>query len=486
MSEIRTVIVLAAGDGKRMRSATPKVLHALLGRTLLGHVLCAAEPLEAQHTIVVVGRGAGQVSEHLAEIAPKAQTVLQREPKGTGHATRIALDAVPESRSGTVVVLCGDTPLLRGQTLEALIAVHERSDAKATVLSAAVADPTGLGRLIRDEHGGLSAIVEHRDATPEQLRINEINAGMYAFDLASLRDALYRLSSHNAQGEEYLTDVFELLVKDGKRVGAYTVSDPDEALGVNDRAQLATCGAIMRDRVNRDWMRSGVTLIDPATTWVDVTVTIGRDALIEPNTQLRGASSVGEGASVGPDTTLVDVYVGDGASVVRTHGIGAHIGPQASVGPFSYLRPGTHLGADGKIGAFVETKNAQIGKGSKVPHLSYVGDATIGEQANIGAGTIFVNYDGVEKHHSVVGDAAFIGCDTSLIAPVNVGDGAYVAAGSAIINDVPPGALGVARTPQRNVDGWVHRRRAGTKSATAAQAAAERAVEQAGDGEGEG
>lgn len=471
MSETRTVIVLAAGEGKRMRSGLPKVLHQLLGRTLLGHVLHAAAPLAAQNTLVVVGHGADEVSGHVGDIAPKAQTVLQAAQLGTGHATRVALESAPEVDTGTVVVVYGDTPLLRAATLSRLIDAHEQSGAAATVLSARVADPTGLGRLLRNDDGSVRGIVEHRDASAEQLEIDEINSGMYAFDVASLRDALSRLSRDNTQGEEYLTDVFELLLADGKSIGALAMSDPDEARGVNDRAQLAACGAIMRDRVNTELMRSGVTIVDPATTWIDVTVTIGRDALIEPNTQLRGGTAIGEGASIGPDTTLLDVYVGTGASVVRTHGSGAEVGARATVGPFSFLRPGSRLGASGKIGAYVETKNAVIGRGTKVPHLTYVGDATIGDDANIGAGTIFVNYDGVNKHHTTVGDAAFIGSNSSLVAPVTVGDGAFVAAGSAVTKDVPPGSLAVSRVPQRNVDGWVERRRAGTKSAKAAQAA---------------
>jgi bifunctional UDP-N-acetylglucosamine pyrophosphorylase/glucosamine-1-phosphate N-acetyltransferase len=471
MSETRMVIVLAAGEGKRMRSALPKVLHPVLGRTLLGHVLHATAPLDAQHTLVVVGRGADAVTAHVADIAPKAHTVLQADQHGTGHATRTALESIPQVDTGTVVVVCGDTPLLQSSTLEALVATHEQSGAAATALSARVADPTGLGRIIRDDSGEMRGIIEHKDATPEQLKIDEVNAGMYAFDIAPLRDALTRLSRDNSQGEEYVTDVFGVLLADGKRIAAHTASDSDDALGVNDRAQLAAAGTIMRDRVNADLMRSGVTMIDPATTWIDVTVKIERDVVIEPNTQLRGETTIEEGATVGPDTTLVDVQVGAGASVVRTHGTGAEIGSRASVGPFSFLRPGTKLGVSGKIGAYVETKNAKIGDRTKVPHLSYVGDATIGEDANIGAGTIFVNYDGVNKNHTTVGDAAFIGCDTSLVAPVTVGDGAYVAAGSAITKDVPAGALGIVRGEQRNVDGWVVRRRGGTKSAKAAEAA---------------
>jgi bifunctional UDP-N-acetylglucosamine pyrophosphorylase/glucosamine-1-phosphate N-acetyltransferase len=338
-----------------------------------------------------------------------------------------------------------------------------------------VADPTGLGRIISGEKG-LERIVEERDATAAERAIREINAGAYAFEAGLLRDVLSRLSTDNDQGEEYLTDVLGLLVGAGHPVGTHLTDDSDEALGINDRVQLAQLRAILRDRVNEDWMRAGVTIIDPATTWLEVTVRLGRDVVIEPNTQLRGATTVGEAALIGPDTMLTDVSVGAGASVVRTHGSGATIGDGASVGPFAYLRPGTSLGADGKIGTFVETKNAKIGTGSKVPHLSYIGDATIGEHTNIGAASVTVNYDGVAKHHTVIGDHARTGADNMFVAPVEVGDGAYTAAGSVIVKDVPPGALGVARGQQRNIEGWTESRRANTPAAEAAKRARDRAT----------
>jgi bifunctional UDP-N-acetylglucosamine pyrophosphorylase / glucosamine-1-phosphate N-acetyltransferase len=472
MTDQRTVIVLAAGEGKRMKSALPKVLHPLLGRSLVGHVLAAAAPLGAGRTLVVVGHGADQVTAHLAEVAPDAVPVGQAEQRGTGHAVRVAL---PADATGTVVVLNGDLPLVRPQTLAALVDRHERDGNGATLLTAEVADPTGLGRIVTGEKG-LERIVEERDATPEERGIREINAGAYAFDAALLRDALGRLSTANDQGEEYLTDVLALLVGAGHPVGTQLAGDADEALGVNDRAQLAQLRAILRDRINNEWMRAGVSISDPATTWLDVTVTLARDVVIEPGTQLTGATSVAEGARVGPDTTLTDVTVGAGATVVRTHGSASRIGPGASVGPFAYLRPGTVLGAHGKIGTFVETKNAQIGTGSKVPHLSYVGDATIGEHTNIGAATVFVNFDGVAKHHTTIGNHARTGADNMFVAPVEVGDGAYTAAGSVIVKNVPPGALGVARGQQRNVEGWTESRRPNTPAAEAAKRARERAT----------
>ncbi|MFF5295760.1 bifunctional UDP-N-acetylglucosamine diphosphorylase/glucosamine-1-phosphate N-acetyltransferase GlmU [Paractinoplanes globisporus] len=460
-----------------MKSATPKVLHPLLGRSLLGHVLVAAGAAEAEQTVVVVGHQADQVREHLAEVAPAAVPVLQAVQNGTGHAVRIALDAVPEA-AGTVVVLNGDVPLLRAETVARLIGEHESASRAATVLAAAVDDPAGLGRIVRDAGGGLARIVEERDASAEERAIREINAGIYVFDVSSLREALGKLSTDNDQGEEYLTDVFGLLVEVGSPVGVFVAPDADETLGVNDRAQLAELRALLRDRVNTAWMRSGVSILDPATAWIDVTVSLEPDAVIDQNTQLRGTSSVASGAVIGPDTTLIDTSVGEGATVLRAHAVGAEIGAQASVGPFSYLRPGTRLGRKSKIGGFVEAKNSELGEGAKVPHLSYVGDATIGARANVGAGTIVANYDGVRKSRTTIGEAAFVGSDTVLIAPVEVGPGAYVAAGSTIASDVPPGSLGVARAQQqRNVEGWTAKRRPGTPSAEAAERAS------AGDGE---
>ncbi len=467
MSEQRTVIVLAAGEGKRMKSALPKVMHTMLGRSLVGHVLAAAAPLSAQRTLVVVGHGAERVQEHLGVIAPDAKPVLQAEQNGTGHAVRIAL---PDDVAGTVLVVNGDLPLVRPGTLAALVERHERDGNAATLLTAEVADPTGLGRIVAGEKG-LERIVEERDATPGERAIKEINAGAYAFDAGLLRDMLGRLSTDNDQGEEYLTDVLGLLVSAGHPVGTHHTDDPDEALGVNDRAQLAALRAILRDRINTEWMRAGASINDPATTWIDVTVTLDRDVVIEPNTQLRGTTVVGEAALVGPDTTLTDVTVRRGATVVRTHGSGAEIGAGASVGPFAYLRPGTVLGAKGKIGTFVETKNADIGAGTKVPHLSYIGDATIGEHTNIGAASVTVNYDGVDKHRTVIGNYARTGADNMFVAPVEVGDGAYTGAGAVVRRDVPPGSLAVSNGPQRIFEGWTESHRAGTPAAEAARRA---------------
>jgi bifunctional UDP-N-acetylglucosamine pyrophosphorylase/glucosamine-1-phosphate N-acetyltransferase len=476
---VAAVVVLAAGQGTRMRSATPKVLHTLGGRSLLSHVLAAAEPLNAGATVVVVGAGRELVEEHLAQVAPGAVSVVQEEQRGSGHAAAVALDAVPDLE-GPVLLVNGDAPLLRATTVAALVESHLSAGSVLTVLTAEVDDPTGLGRIVRAADGGVRAIVEERDATPEQQAIREINAGVYVGDAAALRRSLAKIGADNDQGEQYVTDVVGLLVKDGDPVGGHLAGDPDDVLGCNDRRELAARRRTLNDRVLDDLMRSGVTVVDPQTTWVDVTCSVGVDAVLEPGTQLRGTTSVAAGAVVGPDSTLVDTEVGEGASVVRAHCLQAVIGPEVSVGPFAYLRPGTRLGARSKVGTFVETKNAAIGEGSKVPHLSYVGDATIGEGTNIGAATVFVNYDGVAKHHTTIGAHARTGADNMFVAPVTVGDGAYTAAGSVITSDVPPGAMAVARAPQRNVAGWVRRRRSGTPAAEAAEAAERRAAATAG------
>jgi bifunctional UDP-N-acetylglucosamine pyrophosphorylase / glucosamine-1-phosphate N-acetyltransferase len=480
---LAAVVVLAAGQGTRMRSSTPKVLHSFGGRSLLGHVLAAAEPLGAGTTVVVVGAGRAAVEEHLAAIAPAAIPVVQHEQNGSGHAAAVALAAVPDL-VGPVLLLNGDVPLLTAGTVAALIDAHHAAGNVLTVLTAEVENPTGLGRIVRGDDGRVRAIVEERDATDAQRAIREINAGVYIGDAQALRDGLARIGADNDQGEQYVTDVLGLLVAEGAPVGGVVAGDPDDVLGCNDQRELAARRRTLNDRVLDDLMRAGVSVVDPMTTWVDVTASVGADAVLQPGTQLQGTTTVAPGAVVGPDSTLLDCEVGERASVVRSHCLGAVIGPEATVGPFSYLRPGTRLGRGAKVGAFVETKNVEVGEGSKVPHLSYVGDATIGRGANIGAATVFVNYDGVAKHHTNIGDQVRIGSDTMLVAPVTVGDGAYTAAGSVITADVPPGAMAVARAPQRNVAGWVRRRRSGTPAAHAAEAAESRA-EAAGKGRNE-
>lgn len=465
------VIVLAAGEGKRMRSTLPKVLHPLLGRTLIGHVLAAASgALPAARTVVVVGKGADLVGELVANVEPEAITALQAEQHGTGHAVRVGLEAVSNA-TGPVVVLNGDIPLLRAETLREMVSAHLAGRAAATVLTAQVPEPAGLGRVLRTMEGDFAGIVEERDATPEQRAIAEINAGAYVFDGDLLVQSLSKLTRDNDQGEEYITDVLGLLLGAGRRVLAHRSADPNEALGANDRSELATLRALLRDRVNLQLMLDGVTIVDPRSTWIDVTATVGRDAVIEPNTHLRGETAVAEGAVVGPDTTLIDCAVGEGASVIRSHAVGARVGEGATVGPFAYLRPGARLEREAKVGTFVEVKNSDLGAGAKVPHLTYVGDASIGEGTNIGAATVFANYDGVRKFRTTVGAHARTGADNMFVAPVSIGDGAYTAAGSVITEDVPAGALGIARGRQRNIPGWVERNRAGTAAAEAAHRA---------------
>ena len=454
-----------------MKSATPKVLHRIGGRSLVGHAMAAARATNPEHLAVVVRHERDLVAAHIAQVDATATIADQDDVKGTGRATECALDALPGDLTGTVLVTYGDVPLLTGDTLVELVARHDESGSAATVITAHLDNPQGYGRIVRDTDGGVAGIVEQKDATDEQRAITEINSGIYAFDVAVLREALSRVDTNTAQGEKYLTDVLRIAREGGKGVSAHVIDDLWQTEGVNDRVQLATLGRELNRRNNERWMREGVTIVDPATTWIDTDVTIGRDATILPNTQLLGATSIGADARIGPDTTLTDTEVGEGAEVKRTEANLAKIGAQATVGPFSYLRPGTILGVKGKIGGFVETKNATIGDGAKVPHLTYAGDATIGDGANIGAGTIFANYDGVNKHHTTIGKHSFIGSDTVLIAPVDVADGAYVAAGSTLTGDVEPGQIAVARGRQKNVDGWVGRARAGTATDTAAQAA---------------
>ncbi len=465
-----SVIVMAAGAGTRMKSEKPKVMHEIGGRSLVGHVLRAAQELNPQRVVAVVRHQRDRVEEHIRSIAPGVLIADQDEIPGTGRAVQAGLEALREDgfTEGTVLVISGDTPLLTAETLSTLVESHRSGGNAVTVLTAVVPDASGYGRIIRGEGGEVLAIVEHKDATEEQRQIREFNAGVYAYDAAVLAEALPKVTTDNAQGEMYLTDVLGLARTAGGRVAAHVVEDVWQVEGANDRVQLATLGRELNRRTVERAMRAGAGVVDPATTWIDDTVTIGQDVTLLPNTQLHGTTSIADGATVGPDTTLTNVTVGEGASVIRTHGSDAQIGENATVGPFAYLRPGTTLGAKGKIGTFVETKNATIGRGSKVPHLSYVGDATIGEESNIGAASVFVNYDGENKHHTTIGSHVRMGSDNMYVAPVTVGDGAYSGAGTVIRKDVPAGALAISVAPQRNIEGWVEQNRPGTSAAQAA------------------
>jgi len=455
-----------------MKSSRSKLLHEIAGHSMLSYAVTAATTVQPEHIVVVVGHLRDQVEAHLAEIAPHVLIAVQDQQLGTGDAVQAALGQLADL-TGDVIVTMGDVPMLTGETLVALLEEHRARQAAVTVLTAQVPDPTGYGRILRDGDGMVSGIVEHRDADDSQLEITEINSGIYVFDAVTLRAALTEIAPMNDQGEIYLTDVLTVVRGAGRPVGALLIEDLWQTEGVNDRIQLCRMNAEVNRRILERWMLEGVTVVDPATTWVHASVDLAPDVILLPGTSLEGATSIGAGARIGPDTTLIDVEVGESAVVTRTHGSLSVIGSGASVGPYAYLRPGTTLGAGGKIGTFVEAKNARIGAGAKAPHLSYLGDAVIGEGANIGAGVIFANYDGVRKSTSSVGAYSFVGSNSVLAAPVEVADGAYIAAGSTITGNVGPGDLAVSRSRQRNVAGWVARKRAGTKTAKAAEAAQE-------------
>lgn len=467
------IIVLAAGQGTRMKSSLPKLLHPLAGMPVVGHVFATAQALDAAQVIAVVRYERDQLEAVVKADYPGFSVVDQDEVPGTGRAVELAVNALPADFDGDVLVVNGDVPLLDADTLAQFVAAHRASSASATVMSAIYDDASGYGRIIRDTTGQFDRIVEQKDATPDELAVHEINAGIYLFGLSQLRDQLAKLTTENAQGEKYLTDVIGLLRAAGSDVAAVPVAEPWLVAGVNDRAQLSEAALKLNALIVRGWQLAGVTVQDPATTWIDLKATLAPDVTLLPGTQILGATTIATGAIVGPDTTLVDCEIGEGATVRRTDGTLAVIDAGATVGPFSFLRPGTHLGADGKIGAFVETKNATIGVGSKVPHLSYVGDATIGEGSNIGAGSIFANYDGVNKHSSEIGSHVRTGSHGVFVAPVRIGDGAYTGAGTVVRKDVPAGALAVNVAPQRNMDGWVAAHRPGTDAAAAAEKSGE-------------
>lgn len=477
-SEAVTAIVLAAGAGTRMKSSRAKVLHEIAGRSMLEHALVAVAGAGVHTTVAVVGHDREQVSEAITAHDPAIVQAVQEQQNGTGHAVHVALESLDAPPEGTVIVTYADVPLLTAQTLAELIVDHRAAGHTVTILTAEVDDPTGYGRILRGPDGSVTAIREHKDASDDERAVREINSGILVVDAAFLTEAVASLETDNAQGELYLTDIVGKAVADGLPVGAHVLEDVWQTEGVNDRAQLARLGAELNRRITSQWMSEGVTIVDPATTWLDSAVTIEPDVTILPGTQLLGATVVAGGATIGPDTTLRNVEIGAGATVIRTHGSDAVIGEEATVGPYAYLRPGTELAARGKIGTFVEVKNSTIGEGAKVPHLTYVGDADIGEGANIGAGTIFANYDGVNKHRSTIGRHAKTSSNNTFVAPVTIGDGAFTGAGATIREDVPPGALAVSAGPQRNIEGWVADKRADTASARAARAALDPAAEE--------
>ena len=471
------VVILAAGQGTRMKSALPKVLHPIGGRSLIAHVLDTAAGLAPTQIVAVVRHDRDRVAAAILDHAPDTVIVDQDAVPGTGRAVEQALEALPADFDGSVVVLSGDVPLVDTATLDRLVSGHLEGGRAMTMLSAIFANPTGLGRILRAADGAVTGIVEEKDASEAQRRITEINGGIYVFARRAVTDALAQIDTNNAQGEKYLTDAAARILSSGGPVEAVATDDPWLIAGVNDRVQLAQAGRELNARIVQAHQRAGVTIQDPATTWIDADVSIEADAEILPGTFLHGATSIAAGAIVGPDTTLTDCEVGADARIRRSEATLAVFAPRAEVGPFAFIRPGTELGEAGKIGAFVETKNAKIGDGSKVPHLSYVGDATIGTGTNIGAGTIFANYDGVQKHQAVVGDAVRVGSKNVLIAPVSIEDGTYTAAGTVVRKNVPSGALALNVAPQRNIEGWVAEHRPGTSTAEAAQRANDAAAE---------
>ena len=462
------VIVLAAGAGTRMKSAKPKILHEIAGRSMVSHSLHAASALEPLNLVAVVRHQRDLVAEHILSQFPNLTIADQDEVPGTGRAVQQGLDAVDPALEGTVVVTYGDVPLLTSEVLADLVAAHEADGNAVTVLTTELDDPSGYGRILRDENGDVAGIREQKDASEAELAIMEINSGIYAFDAQMLRSALTEVTTDNAQKEMYLTDVLAIARGRGGRVASKQIADRWQIEGANDRVQVSNLARIYNQRKNEFWMRQGVTIVDPATTWIDAEVMIGQDATIKPGTQLHGMTVIGANAVVGPDSTLTNVIVGQGATVKRTDATDSRISDNASVGPFAYLRPGTELGADGKIGAFYETKNVSIGRGSKLSHLGYAGDAEIGEFTNIGCGNITANYDGVNKHRTKIGSHVRTSSNTVFVAPVEVGDGAYTGAGAVVRKNVPAGALALSVAPQRNTEGWTLEKRPGTSSADAA------------------
>jgi len=455
-----SAVVLAAGEGTRMRSRVPKVLHPLCGRPMLLHVIDTLVELPLERIVVVVGHQAETVTKTLQnELVTDipVEFVEQRVPRGTGDATSVALTAFSDAvDDDDVIVLSADIPLLRADTLAVLATEHRLADSAATLLTAELDDPTGYGRIVRDARGTVERIVEQSDGNPEELAIREVNPSIYCFRRAFLAPALRRVSPENAQGEYYLTDVVEVLRSTGHSVLAVPAADATETLGVNDRAQLAAAEALLRERINDEWMRAGVTMADPARTYIDTTVELAEDVRLLPGTVLEGRTSVGAGSVIGPDSRLVDTIVGEEVTITYSVTREAEVGDGCAVGPYAHLRPGTRLGRGAKIGNFVETKNSEIGEDAKANHLAYVGDAEVGPRANIGAGTITANYDGRNKHRTKIGADVKIGSNTVLVAPVEVGDGATTGAGAVVNRDVPPKALAKG-VPAKIEEDWADR-----------------------------
>lgn len=443
-------IVLAAGQGTRMKSKLYKVLHPVCGKPMVEHVVDHIETLNVERIVTVVGHGAEKVKEQLGD---KSEYVLQAEQLGTAHAVQQA-EEILGNLEGTTLVVCGDTPLIRPETMKALFDFHTEQQAKATILTAVAENPTGLGRILRNESGQVAQIVEQKDATAEQQLVKEINTGTYCFDNKALFDALKHVGNDNAQGEYYLPDVIEILQKQGEVVAAYVASDFDETLGVNDRYALSQAEELMRARINERHMRNGVTIINPATTHISADAVIGSDTVLLPGVIIEGKTVIGEDCTIGPNSHIIDSRIGNGTTVHSSVVNHSTVGDTTAVGPFAHLRPQSSLGNHVKIGNFVEVKKSTLDEGSKVSHLSYIGDAEVGRNVNIGCGSITVNYDGKNKHQTVIEDEVFVGCNTNLVAPVTVRKGAFIAAGSTITKEVPEEALAIARAKQENKPGY--------------------------------
>ncbi|MTD32161.1 bifunctional UDP-N-acetylglucosamine diphosphorylase/glucosamine-1-phosphate N-acetyltransferase GlmU [Planomicrobium sp. YIM 101495] len=443
-------VILAAGQGTRMKSKLYKVLHPVCGMPMVEHVARNIRQLDVAKTVTIVGHGAEKVKEQLGEMSEYA---LQEEQLGTAHAVQQAASMI-EGLEGTTLVVCGDTPLIRPETMENLLAHHKETNAKATILTALADDPTGYGRIIRNEEGHVAKVIEQKDASAEEQQVKEINTGTYCFDNEALFTALKKVSNENAQGEYYLPDVIEILKNEGATISAYATDSFEETLGVNDRVALSQAENTMRARIAEKHMRAGVTIIDPATAFISAEAVIGADTVLQPNVMIEGATVIGEDCLIGPNSQIVDSRIGDGTTIHSSVVLQSTVGNETKVGPFAHIRPDSQLGDEVKIGNFVEVKKSELGNNSKVSHLSYIGDAHVGTNVNIGCGTITVNYDGKNKHLTTIEDDSFIGCNSNLIAPVTVGKGSYVAAGSTISKDVPEDSLAIARSRQENKEGY--------------------------------
>lgn len=444
-------VILAAGEGKRMKSKNSKVVHRICGKALIEWVHDAAEKAGVQESIIVVGHRADQVKACMGD---RVEYVLQEPQLGTGHAVMQAEGRL-KNKDGYVLVLCGDAPLVTPQTLMETVSFHKENNCSATVITAEPDNPTGYGRIVRDCAGNFLRIVEHRDASPGERRIREINSGMYCFSIKALVESLRELDNKNDQGEYYLTDTIEIMIGKGLKVGAYKMEDSGEVLGVNDRVQLFEASQIIRKKILDGHMRAGVTIIDPLSTYIDEGVTIGADTLVYPGTIIERGSEIGEDCEIGPNTRIIAGIIGNSVKISNSVVLESSIGDEAQIGPFAYIRPGSAIGKKVKIGDFVEVKKSVIGNRTKIPHLAYIGDAEIGSNTNIGCGVITVNYDGKIKHKTIVGNNSFVGCNVNLVAPVRVDDNSYIAAGSTITDDVPGYCLAIARSRQVIKDGWV-------------------------------